>query len=437
MIAFQPSIVLFISVIEIFCYSRYLVPIPKRWAEMKYALYLFFSILLLTLINLVFYQHLGYLTALMYYSFVLGWILAGYQINIKIAVFDLLIFFMSGHCLKQIFGNLAAASFCQVMNTNAYQIRAFIFQILLWVVFGLILTSILVKIRDQIRTMDLQRLTWNRIFLMLPAVIPVLYISYMTIFLNRDPTPTELIIEAVSSFCGLILIISQERAHLASLYQLEISQLENAMRSQYERYLVSSETAEKVNQACHDLKNQMIAFRMGTCVSEEEVYIREIEKTIHKYRTVYHTDNGVLDGLLFEKGRQAEAVRTQLVCFADGSLLAHIRPVDLCTLIGNLLDNAIEACVQLDESDSRTVILKVTQFRQFALIRCENPYSGNLLMDGFSFISTKQEQQAHGYGLKGIRHVVQEYNGEMDIETDSGRFVISILIPLSENDSSN
>lgn len=428
----QPVVVLFISIIEILCYSIYMQFIPRRISGGGYILYCVVSVLLINIINLVFYRNLGYLTALLYYLFVLLWMLVGYRLQLRAAVFHILIIFMSGHCLKQIFGNLMAASFWkQTPSLIINNVLAPIPQIVGWTIFGLLLGFILVKIRHEVETMEPQHLTWNRIALMVPAAIPVLYISYMTVFLNRDPTVTELLIEAVSSFCGLVLIIGQERANLANVYKLEIAELENSMRNQYERYLVSTEAAEQINQACHDLKNQILAFRSQGNELEQQSYLSELEQSINKYQAVYHTGNGVLDGLLFEKGKIAGQNGTRLLCFADGALLDRLDPVDLCTLFGNLLDNAIEACDKNQNPSDRKITLKVTEFREFVLTRCENPFSGEMLNVGQDFLSTKVANKPHGFGLKGIRHVVDKYGGDMTIDLQNRKFVVSILLPIN------
>lgn len=431
---YLPGGIFLLSVIEILCYSVYCSFLPHRFAGARFIGYQIISIVLLYFINSVFYEHLGYPTALLYFSYIFLWILVGYRIPIRATVFHLLIFFMSGHCLKQIFGNIIWASFWreipEIIGNPTVELFS---QMVVWTVFGLIYVFFLVNIRKQVQNMDPRHLTWNRIALMIPAIIPVLYISYLTITLDRDPTVTELMIEAVSSFCGLLLIINQERAHLASIYRVEIAELENSMHSQYERYLVSTEAAEQINQACHDIKNQLLAFRGKESSPEQEGYFRELEITINKYKAVYHTGNGVLDGLLYEKGKRAQETGTQLLCFADGTLLVQMSPVDLCTLVGNLLDNALEACAKTENAADRSVLLKVTEFREYVLLRCENSNAEQLMHVGQEFLSTKMDGNQHGYGLKGIRHVVEEYGGDMTIDSESGRFVVSILLPLARN----
>ena len=395
-----------------------------------------FSCLLLFAVNDVFFFNLGYLTALMYYSFILLWMLIGYRLTLREAVFHLLIIFMCDHCLKQIFSNLIWMPYWQQFpNLLNHPLLMSLVQAGIWTAHALVCSLLLLTVRKHILLSNAKDLNWNRILLMLPAVIPVLYISYMLLNLEHDPWTTVLLIEAVSSFCGLILIISQEKSYLAGVYQLEIANLENAMQSQYDRYLISTEAAEQINQACHDFKNQLIAFREDNCNSQEEDYVRELEKTMNKYRAVYHTGNSVLDGVLYEKGRLAEAASAQLLCFADGNLLTRLRPVDLCTLVGNLLDNAIEACANIENLTDRSVILKITQFRHYALIRCENPFRGSLRQEGAAFLTTKQNTHTHGYGLKGIQHVVETYAGGMTVETEGARFILSILIPLAGEDS--
>jgi sensor histidine kinase regulating citrate/malate metabolism len=57
----------------------------------------------------------------------------------------------------------------------------------------------------------------------------------------------------------------------------------------------------------------------------------------------------------------------------------------------------------------------------------------NLIKRQSRFLSTKSDSEEHGYGLQSIEMVVKKYGGEMDINTDNGTFILSVIIPFSQN----
>lgn len=104
----------------------------------------------------------------------------------------------------------------------------------------------------------------------------------------------------------------------------------------------------------------------------------------------------------------------------------NIDMFDLCTIISNLLDNAIEAVVKVDE-DSRYIDVTFRYDDLMLYFDVCNPYAGELHISQ-NVIVTKKVSQNHGYGLLNVRKSVELYNGSMDIKTDNNTFEVLIAL---------
>lgn len=111
--------------------------------------------------------------------------------------------------------------------------------------------------------------------------------------------------------------------------------------------------------------------------------------------------------------------------------------MDICSIFGNALDNAIECELKIPEKEKRLIHVTVSQQRNSLMIRVENYYEGELKAKEGIFATTKKEKQFHGYGLKSIRYTANKYDGAVDIDTKGNWFDLKILIPmpLQENNT--
>lgn len=207
--------------------------------------------------------------------------------------------------------------------------------------------------------------------------------------------------------------------------------VERGLRLQaQEQYRTSRQNIDIINRKCHDLKHQVSALRLVRSPEEREDSLREIERQVIIYDTAAQTGNEVLDTVLTEKGLLCEQDGISWSCMADGSVLNFISPVDLYVLLGNALDNAIEGSRTIPNPERRVVRLSVRREHGAAFIQVENYYDHTLNGEGGMFQTTKENHLDHGFGLRSIRSVTEQYGGTLDIETEHGKFLLSILIPL-------
>ena len=118
-----------------------------------------------------------------------------------------------------------------------------------------------------------------------------------------------------------------------------------------------------------------------------------------------------------------------MTCFADATGLERLDVMDICSIFGNAIDNAIEYEIRRNEPGQR--LIKVTVYREnhFLLIRVENFCREQIpLVNGLP-VTSKQDARYHGYGLKSIRRAAEKYNGSMILSQEDDWFTLTVLIP--------
>lgn len=209
------------------------------------------------------------------------------------------------------------------------------------------------------------------------------------------------------------------------------AEAERRLRLQIQdQYQLSEETIGIINRKCHDLKHQIAGLRLVTSQSERDRNIAEIEQSVMIYDAAAQTGNRVLDTVLTEKSLLCERCHISWSCMAEGSLLNFLSPVDLYTLFGNALNNAIEGSVGVEDPEMRNVSVTVQRRLGAAFIQIENYFSGPLKTQNGRLLSTKPDGMDHGFGLQSISAVAARYGGAVDVSAQDNIFCLSILIPL-------
>lgn len=145
--------------------------------------------------------------------------------------------------------------------------------------------------------------------------------------------------------CALLLYI-QNGLEKTQRAEIETDMLRQILYRQQEQYQISQENIDLINRKCHDLRYQMEALRKLKDEQEIDEQLKELERSVMIYDSMVKTGNPVLDTVLTEKSLVCEANRINMTCMADGERLNFVGKVDLYTIFGNALDNAIESVMK-------------------------------------------------------------------------------------------
>ena len=199
-------------------------------------------------------------------------------------------------------------------------------------------------------------------------------------------------------------------------------------RERMNQYEFSRENIDMINRKTHDLKHQLQALAMATD-DERRQQIEETSRAIGFYDAVVKTGNEALDVLLTEKSVYCANRNIRLSCMVHTKQLSRIRVVDLYTMLGNALDNAIESTERLSDPERKVISLSILDQGNMLYIELENYFDGVLdIRDGLPQ-TQKMNKLDHGYGIKSIRSIVQSYGGRLDIHTEGQIFYLDIIIP--------
>lgn len=239
-------------------------------------------------------------------------------------------------------------------------------------------------------------------------------------------------IRTLVDFVGIVILYSQREHKYTSEKELEIYTMTTLLNKQYEHYQLSHEANEIINQKYHDIKNHINIIKMETDYKKKMEHIEKLEEEIKVYHIKHNTNNHVLDIIINSKQELMNKHHIIFTCVANGEILKDISVIDMVSIFGNALDNAIES-LELIEDFSRR-LLKITIFRRgnFNVISVENYYENALSYAGMELISTKGNSIYRGYGIKSIRTAVEKYNGTVQIETSNNWFKLIILIPVEQ-----
>lgn len=210
----------------------------------------------------------------------------------------------------------------------------------------------------------------------------------------------------------------------------ELEAVQNVLRNQYQQYKQSRESIDLINYKYHDLKHQIAVLRSEEDPEKRNAFLNKMEDEIRQYELQNKTGNKVLDTVLTSKSLYCAKHGITLTSVADGTLLEFMDTMDICSIFGNALDNAIECELKIPDKEKRLIHVTVTQQKNFLMMRFENYYEGQLTGKEGRFSTTKKEKQYHGYGLKSIRYTANKYEGAVDIATENNWFDLKVLIPL-------
>lgn len=209
--------------------------------------------------------------------------------------------------------------------------------------------------------------------------------------------------------------------------EYELMDLQNTLNHTY--YKRMEEVEEKHKQYAHNLKEylQTISGLATKCKSEEIVDIlKDMEVEVDSISDKIYTSNSILNALLCEKELQAQKEEIGFHVMIEPELdLGKIKNGDIIVMVGNLIDNAIEAAA-LCKEEKRIDLKFFESDGNFIVLDIENTYGNRIKRKEGSYLSTKKNPLYHGIGIKSVRETAEKYGGMLFQEQKEEVFV-SIL----------
>lgn len=186
---------------------------------------------------------------------------------------------------------------------------------------------------------------------------------------------------------------------------------------------------EEIRAIRHDMKNHIIylkEFFSKGCYEEGLSYANRMVDKIDSTQKLIYTDRVAFDAVVNAKLNEAAdkgiSVGYNIMCYLDNSM----EDDDMVSLMGNILDNAIEASERLQ--DRKEIFLEVKKARSYLLIIVKNAISEPVLKNNPGLKSTKEDEVNHGLGVKNVRRIVEKYNGLVTYDEKNDEFTCKIML---------
>ncbi|MGN1340920.1 MAG: sensor histidine kinase [Oscillospiraceae bacterium] len=175
------------------------------------------------------------------------------------------------------------------------------------------------------------------------------------------------------------------------------------------------------------IQNMKIQLAQGN-YAELDSYLDSLADDLNTVDTVIKTGNVMADAILNSKLSVAEKLNIRLNVKANIPNNIPLSDVELCALLGNLLDNAAEACAKLPESE-RFMRIYIGCLKNQLYMSVQNS-AGDVKKVAGRYLSTKQSDGEHGYGIFRIDRVAKKYGGYVNRQNEEGVFATEIMVPL-------
>lgn len=183
-------------------------------------------------------------------------------------------------------------------------------------------------------------------------------------------------------------------------------------------------------QLMHDHKNHIATIdqlaRQGNMVELEE-YLENLGHTANEVAYSIHTGHVLADAVLNNKQLIAREKGIEFTVAAENLTSLFLQNEDLVASLGNMLDNAIEACER--KSDNRAIEVKIALEDRMLVISVRNTVENPVIISGKTIKTSKQDKAAHGIGMQSIAASLAKYGGDYELFCENGWFQITAVVP--------
>jgi len=207
--------------------------------------------------------------------------------------------------------------------------------------------------------------------------------------------------------------------------------IEKQLELQLNHYSKLAESRAQLSEVIHDFKNHLNCIYNLYKYNNKEELGRYIDNliSITSAERVIDTGNPVIDALLNDKYNAAQKAGIEFKKELHLPSNLKIEPTDICAVLGNSLDNAIEACKRISDADlKKEIVLSMTYRDSYLIIVVTNSIGQIPLKEGKYFRSSKPSPELHGLGMHSIERTVRKYDGNMVVKCDKGHFKLEIVM---------
>ena len=227
----------------------------------------------------------------------------------------------------------------------------------------------------------------------------------------------------------VLLVISR-----LAYYRRDNEDMHNFIRNKMQYYQMSHDGITSLQIKCHDLKHQIAAIRTRAEKENFDKYLDRLEDSIIEYGTVVECGNETINVVLTEKNILCTTSGVKFSYIIDGTLFDFMSEMEIYSLFGNALDNALESCTKVTDPARRVISLKAAARGEMVVLHVENCFEQALTMvDGMP--QTTKAGTGHGFGLRSIQNIAETYSGIATVQAENGLFKLTVILRPKEKKS--
>lgn len=239
----------------------------------------------------------------------------------------------------------------------------------------------------------------------------------------------------LTAICAVTSLYSIMDSFIAQQLKTKELQLHNKMVM--DSYLTIKNKMIKSAAIRHEAKHRLIALNSLYKKGDYEALgkmLEEMKQQTISFAQTQFTENFTVNAILQDASHRAAQADIRFEASAAISASLTLTEQDLCDLLMNMLDNAIEAAAACEPSN-RFIRFHIEEKNEFIAIKCENSYTGALRQDiSGKFITTKKDAETHGFGLKIMTSIAQKHSSILDISaSDDYIFTVQTALKLPKN----
>lgn len=250
-------------------------------------------------------------------------------------------------------------------------------------------------------------------------------------YTNNDNKVYQILMFAVGTLLllsSIILFITYQRN---TERENELFQLKNEM-NRIETEKTYYDILEKQNQDlmiyAHDAKNHLTAIKSLNTDPQIEEYINKMTESLTTYSKVSHSGNQTLDVIINKYLTECEIKGVKFTFDIHLRNLNYVEDYDLVTILGNLLDNALESA---KKSEKREISLSIDYRNTYDVIIISNSCDISPTTSNEKLLTTKADKKLHGIGIKSVIKTLKKYNGYFDWEYDQENKIFTSTIMMT------
>lgn len=245
--------------------------------------------------------------------------------------------------------------------------------------------------------------------------------------------PIIMLLSSIYTIMAFIIII-MEYINSSIYLNKQLGVLEARERYAVENYRLMQQSEKETKELRHEMRHHagiLREFIKEKQFEKAEEYIEQVFGAADSLPVSKYSNNFVINAIVSRYMNRAKANGIDVLYEISVNENINIQDEDMCVLLTNILENAVEACEKLDNSELNYIKLKIKADEQFFYINCvnsANSFAGN--WQNKDFKTSKENESLHGYGMPAIQRVARKYYGDVKTDITEESFSVQVILQI-------